>query len=104
MSAPDQSPASLEPLFEETGAFHVIGRLKGGVSATQAQADAVRLWKARADAAGVDPASVGVAVRPFLDHVFGNARRALWLLMGAVVLLLVTACANVAGLLPPTSS
>ena len=38
-------------------------------------------------------------VTPFLDHVFGTARRALWLLMGAVVLVLVIACANVAGLL-----
>ena len=78
------------------GAFHVLARLKPGVSMPQAQTDATRRWKILNPST---PASARVAIRPLLDHVFGTARRALWLLMGAVGLVLVIACANVAGLL-----
>jgi ABC-type antimicrobial peptide transport system permease subunit len=38
-------------------------------------------------------------VLPYADAVLGPTRRALWLLFGAVVLVLVAACANVANLL-----
>ncbi len=95
-TADDKSPAGLENLFESVGAFHVLARLKPSVSTAQAQADATSRWRVTQVAAG---ASERVAVRPFVDHVFGPARRALWLLMGAVCLVLVIACANVAGLL-----
>ena len=90
----DKSPAALEQIFSTVGAFHVLARLKPGVSVAQAQIDATRRWKI------TTPDTSGrVAARPLLDHVFGSARRALWLLMGAVGLVLVIACANVAGLL-----
>src|SRR6185312_15030377 len=89
----DKSPAALEQIFSTVGAFHVLARLKPGVSVAQAQIDATRRWKITTDTSG------RVAARPLLDHVFGSARRALWLLMGAVGLVLVIACANVAGLL-----
>jgi putative ABC transport system permease protein len=96
LTSDDKSPAALDQVFNTVGAFHVLARLKPGVSMAQAQMDATRRWnimKASTDA------SARVAVRPLLDHVFGTARRALWLLMGAVGLVLVIACANVAGLL-----
>ena len=94
LTSDDNSPAALEQVFNTVGAFHVLARLKPGVSVTQAQMDATRRWTImKADT------SARVAVRPLLDHVFGSARRALWLLMGAVGLVLVIACANVAGLL-----
>jgi putative ABC transport system permease protein len=88
------SPAALEQVFNSVGAFHVVARLKPGVSIRQAEGDATRRWKTFSTGT-----SERVAVRPLLDHVFGTARRALWLLMGAVGLVLVIACANVAGLL-----
>jgi predicted permease len=96
-TAADKSPAGLERIFSSVNAFHVIARLKPGVSMSQAQSDATGRW--RVITKGPTDASARVAVRPFVEHVFGRARRALWLLMGAVCLVLVLACANVAGLL-----
>jgi predicted permease len=94
LTSKDRSAAALEALFSNVGAFHVLGRLKPGVSMSQAQMDATRRWKS------MQPDTSGrVAVRPLLDHVFGAARHALWLLMGAVGLVLAIACANVAGLM-----
>ncbi|MEO6236104.1 MAG: ABC transporter permease, partial [Vicinamibacterales bacterium] len=94
LTSDDKSPAAVEQIFSSVGAFHVLARLKPGVSMPQAQMEATRLWTiVQADT------SARVAVRPLLEHVFGTARRALWLLMGAVGLVLVIACANVAGLL-----
>ena len=90
----DKSPGALEQVLNTVGAFHVLARLKPGISMPQAQMDATRGWKIM-----TTDTSAYVAVRPLLDHVFGTARRALWVLMGAVGLVLVIACANVAGLL-----
>ena len=92
----DRSPGALERIFNTVGAFHVLARLKPGVSISQAQNDATRRWKTMKAATD---ASARVAVRPLLDHIFGSARRALWLLLGAVGFVLVIACANVTGLL-----
>ena len=39
-----------------------------------------------------------VVLTPILDHIFGNARPALLALMGAVVVMLLVTCINVAGL------
>jgi putative ABC transport system permease protein len=96
LTSEDKSPAAFEQVFSTVGAFHVLARLKPGVSMPQAQNDATRRWKIMN--ASTD-ASARVAVRPLLDHIFGTARRALWLLMGAVGFVLVIACANVTGLL-----
>jgi predicted permease len=96
-TAEDKSPAGIAQTFASVGAFHVLARLKPGVSLSQAQADATVRWKAMPHAPAGD--SDRVAITPFMDHVFGSARRALWILMGAVCLVLVLACANAAGLL-----
>lgn len=96
LTGEDKSASGVEQIFTTVGAFHVVARVKPGVSMPQAAADATSRWKSTQPA---NDASSRVVVTPFVDHVFGSARRALWLLMGAVSLVLVIATANVTGLL-----
>src|SRR5215470_16726983 len=81
-------------------AFSVVGRLKPRVSITEAQAD---MDLVASDLAQLYPeynADLGISVIPLELYVTGvNLRRALWLLLGAVTLVLLISCANVASLL-----
>ncbi len=54
--------------------------------------------KSVADQHRIDLTHFRIVVTPLLDFVFGPARQTLWLLMAAVVLVLLIACGNVAGL------
>lgn len=81
--------------------YYLVGRLGADVTAEQATADlqrAVSTWVADGR---IDPRSVETPRAAFaLDELLlGNVRPALWTLFGAVGLLLVLACANVAHLL-----
>ncbi|MGD0298550.1 MAG: ABC transporter permease [Bryobacteraceae bacterium] len=77
----------------------VIGRLKPGVGLKQAQAEMSAL-EARLDPILHKqwPGWVAV-VRPFVETAIGPVRPLLWMLMGAVSLVLLIACSNVANLL-----
>ena len=76
-----------------------VARLKPGVSAEQADAE-MRTIAARRSAD--DPAhnlNFSAEVLPLREQFYGNVRRPLWLLLGAVGFVLLIACANVASLL-----
>ena len=77
----------------------LVARLKPG--ATQAAAAAeIAAVEARRQSLSAGPQRLERAsVVPYADTVLGPARRSLWLLFGAVSLVLVAACANVANLL-----
>ena len=79
--------------------FVVTARLKDDVTIEQAQSDLETLG---ARLARVDPdrhTGWGVRVKPVREAMFGWSRSRLYTLEGAVALVLLVACANVAGLL-----
>ena len=79
-------------------ATHLIGRLKPGVTLAQAQADADAVARTVAEEHTPGRAAEPVVV-PLPEHVRGSLRRPLLLLLAAVGLLLLVACANVTALL-----
>ncbi len=92
------------PITEETRThgghwLQVVGRLRDGVALEQAQAEmatlAVALERERPD----DNAGWGATVAAFHADLVKDVRGALLALMGAVGLLLLIACVNVAGLM-----
>jgi predicted permease len=83
-----------------TGSWQVVGRLKPQVSLAQAQTEmsaiAQRLEQAYPDA----NKGLGVNLVPIqLQFTGSNVRLALWMLFGAVILVLLIACTNVANLM-----
>jgi predicted permease len=77
--------------------LHVVGRLRPGVSIQQAQA---KMNALRASLGTVIPQKeLGFAVEPFAQLLVGDTlRRSIYLAFGAVLLVLLIACANVANL------
>ena len=78
--------------------WRTIGRLKPGVNIEQAQAEINTLTQRQADLYPDTNKGWQVHVQPLRAHLFGNSRAALILLFGAVAIVLVIACANVANL------
>ena len=114
---PDVIPAWVEPgrhseiwtpfpyspdMWSESGrgerGYAVLARLKPGVSLELAQADLSVIAAALAAEHPVDQ-GVGVAVKSLADSRAGALRPMLYLLMGAVSLILLIACVNLANLL-----
>jgi putative ABC transport system permease protein len=77
----------------------VVGRLNAGVSLGQAQAEMTALSKSLEAEYPAFDAGWDVGVYPLAGEVVGSSGRVLWLLLGAVALVLLIACANVANLL-----
>ena len=83
------------------GGAALMGRLKPGVSLQAASADldeiAHRLHKIAP--AGFFPEKFAIIPQYFVDNLIGNFKSTLYALLGAVLLLLLIACSNVANLL-----
>jgi predicted permease len=80
--------------------LQTVGRLKNGVSREQAEAE-LNTVIARVASEHPETAAEGnrVVITPLAEHLFGNARPALWLLLAATGLLLLIASANIANLM-----
>lgn len=89
----------LTPACRTCRHIFVVGRMKPGISIRQAEADVTRIYQSLATRFATDysqPRGVVISVR---DQFLGPVRSTLYLLWGAVGLLLLMACANIANLL-----
>jgi putative ABC transport system permease protein len=87
----------LKPEFREFHNYHVIARLKAGVSLAQAQAEMDAI-AGRIEQRYPESKGWGVALVRLRDQIVETTRPALLVLLCAVGLVLFIACANVANL------
>jgi putative ABC transport system permease protein len=79
--------------------YRVIGRLAPGATLAQAQSDMDAVARDIAKEHPEANAGWGVRLVPAHEQVVGDIGKTLWVLFGAVVLVLLIACANIANLL-----
>ncbi|MDX2150590.1 MAG: ABC transporter permease [Bryobacteraceae bacterium] len=99
------TPALLLPLQPDPATanavsfgFQGLARLKPGVSLAAANTDLARMISLVEQVPAFKSLRLQPNVRPLSQDVIGSAGRFLWILMGAVCLVLLIACANVANL------
>ena len=94
-----------DPLFgplasqPRVGLLGAIGRLKPGVPLAKAQAEMDTLSARLAKEFPDEDSGLTIRIKPYWETVIGNVRLALLVLLSAVGLLLLIACANIANLL-----
>jgi putative ABC transport system permease protein len=76
-----------------------VGRLKPGVSLEQALANMESVQTALGQQYPDSDADLGVRIQSLKELTVGGVRRSIWLIFGAVSLLLLLACTNIAALL-----
>lgn len=92
----------LDPLRElrsSTNFLRAVARLKPGVTRQQAETDLTAIVSRQRQQFG-DPylKKTGVRLVPIYEEMVGNVRTALWVLLGAVGMVLLIACSNLASL------
>ena len=88
------------PGANERGRFlSTVARLKDGVTVDHAAAELRTIHARLSDEAPQFNKNFTAEVLPLREQFFGNVRRPLWLMLGAVGFVLLIACANVANLL-----
>jgi predicted permease len=89
-------------------AYHGIGRLRPGVTISQADADVARLLNVWMDSwtngPGTDPHwyenwKIAPAFQPLKEQVVGSVGNVLWIVMATIGVVMLIACTNVANLL-----
>ncbi len=95
-------PASVDDPFAQSRNavwYRAVGRLRPGVSIAQARANLAAVQGDLAARYPTTDADLGIEVSPLKDTLVAGASSSLWLLFGAVLAVLLIACANVATLL-----
>ncbi|MDE3136067.1 MAG: ABC transporter permease [Acidobacteriota bacterium] len=95
------APRELTPIdpYRTGHNYNVIGRVKSGTTLATAQAEASGIARRLKQKYGNDCDMTDAALVPLEEQIVGQARPALLILLGAVGLLLLVGCANVANLL-----
>jgi putative ABC transport system permease protein len=96
------TPQQLDPNSSLTSEYlGVLARMKPGVGVEQAQAemDSIAADLRRQYMPGMDASNWGLLLTPLDEFVVGKIRTALLILLGAVLFVLLIACANVANLM-----
>src|SRR2546423_4337536 len=88
-----------ERATRDTNFIDVVARVKPGVSLDQAQANMTAVAQSQAQRYPQTNVGVGVKVVSLQEHMVGDVRPMLVVLLGAVAFVLLIACANVANLL-----
>ncbi len=101
-------PLALDPARTRPATLNLIGigRLKHGVSSDMARADLARVlthvggfFQGEASASLRQGPPIAPRVQSLQDSIVGSPSQLLWLVFGSVLLVLLVACTNVAGLL-----
>lgn len=79
--------------------YTAYGRLRDGVTLEQGLADLVRIQRQLGEQYPDTDRDIGVAIASLHEATVGNVRASLWVLFGAVAVLLAIACTNIAALL-----
>jgi len=93
----DMTPKALGPRGSHS--YRAIGRLKPNLSASQAQAELNSITRQLAKLYPDNDADSGAVVVSLTEQLTGASRQSLFILLGAVALVLLVACANVANLM-----
>jgi putative ABC transport system permease protein len=100
---PDQQEQIYVPLTRDPDRSHgflrVVGRLRPGVSISQAQSEMNAITERATAQYSNTNRYVGANVEPLVDALVGNVRTGLLILLGVVALVLLIACTNVANLM-----
>ena len=107
---PDSSTQLWRPVYHEfpekvmsafdNHMFRVVGRLKPGITAEEATANLSVISRQIHDSRLENPfVAAEASSRPLLEHLVGDVKRPLYILLAATVCLLLIACLNVANLL-----
>ncbi len=90
-----------EPVAQGRGNnnFRVLGRLRPGITIEQAESELISIATGIAEEFPDYKQDWSVSLIPLRDIFVGGVRGVLWILLGAVALVLLIACANVAALL-----
>ena len=77
--------------------FYALGRLRPGIDVARATQELIRVSRTRPVQGGPDPPQI-VVLQPIREYLLGPAGPVLRALLGGALLLLLIACANIAGL------